>query len=111
MISALGGIVAVAGTRATAAPSIDSPEHLIFAGNAHNIGVAGPDKIDGQGSNFWKPTSRKPVPDSKLWSDAVHKDWTHTPRHPTRGPFALSTLDLPEWVRGIRRRMRSPDQL
>jgi hypothetical protein len=74
-----------AGAVVLGSPNSDDykPGHLIFASNAQNIGIAGPGKIDGQGSNFWKRTSRNPVPDSKLWSDAIHQDWTHTPHHPS----------------------------
>ncbi len=59
------------------------PQHLIYASGAKNVGLAGPGKIDGQGSAFWVRVQRPPVPESKLWSDAVHLDWTHTPKHPS----------------------------
>ena len=59
------------------------PNHLIFASGAQNVGLAGPGKVDGQGSAFWVHTPRAPIPENKLWSDAVHLDWTHTPKHPS----------------------------
>jgi polygalacturonase len=59
------------------------PGHLIYASGAQNLGLAGPGKIDGQGSAFWVHVPRPAVPESKLWSDAVHQDWTHTPKHPS----------------------------
>jgi polygalacturonase len=52
------------------------PKHLIFASGAQNVGLAGPGKIDGRGSAFWVHVDRQPVPEDKLWSDAVHLDWT-----------------------------------
>lgn len=59
------------------------PRHLIYASGAENVGLAGPGKIDGHGSAFWARVDRPPVPEDKLWSDAVHLDWTHTPKHPS----------------------------
>ncbi len=59
------------------------PHHLIFASGAQNVGLAGPGKIDGQGSAFWVRTNRPPVPEDMAWSDAIHLDWTHTPKHPS----------------------------
>ena len=59
------------------------PNHLIFASGAQNVGLAGPGKIDGQGSAFWVRSQRSPVSEDKVWSDAVHLDWTHTPKHPS----------------------------
>ena len=52
------------------------PKHLLFASGVHNVGLAGPGKIDGRGPAFWVHVDRQPVPESKLWSDAVHLDWT-----------------------------------
>ena len=52
------------------------PSHLIYASGAENVGLAGPGKIDGQGSAFWVHVDRPPVPESQTWSDAIHLDWT-----------------------------------
>jgi hypothetical protein len=52
------------------------PRHLIFASGAQDVGLAGPGKIDGQGSAFWVHVPRPPVPEDKVWSDAIHLDWT-----------------------------------
>ena len=52
------------------------PKHLIFASGAQNVGLAGPGKIDGQGPAFWEHKPRPQVPEDKLWSDAIHLDWT-----------------------------------
>ena len=52
------------------------PKHLIYASGAQNVGLAGPGKIDGQGSAFWVHVDRPPVPENQLWSDAIHLDWT-----------------------------------
>jgi hypothetical protein len=57
--------------------------HLIYASGAQNVGLAGPGKIDGQGSAFWVRVQRPAVSEDKLWSDAVHLDWTHTANHPS----------------------------
>jgi hypothetical protein len=59
------------------------PKHLIYASGAQNVGLAGPGKIDGQGSAFWVKVQRPPIAEDKLWSDAIHLDWTHTPKHPS----------------------------
>ena len=59
------------------------PNHLIFASGAQNVGLAGPGKVDGQGSAFWVRSQRPPVSEDKVWSDAIHLDWTHTPKHPS----------------------------
>ena len=52
------------------------PRHLIYASGAQNVGLAGPGKIDGRGSEFWVHVPRPPTPEDKLWSDAIHLDWT-----------------------------------
>jgi polygalacturonase len=59
------------------------PNHLIFASGVQNVGLAGPGKVDGQGSEFWVRSRRPPVSEDKEWSDAIHLDWTHTPKHPS----------------------------
>jgi hypothetical protein len=52
------------------------PKHLVYASGVENVGLAGPGKIDGQGSAFWVHVDRPPVPENQVWSDAIHLDWT-----------------------------------
>jgi hypothetical protein len=54
--------------------------HLIYARDAENVSLIGPGRIDGQGRSFWKPSNRKPAPDSDKWTDRRHFDWTHIAR-------------------------------
>jgi len=50
-------------------------KHLIFARDAENVGLAGPGKIDGQGSAFWVPSNRKVPPPEDAWRDVATYDW------------------------------------
>jgi hypothetical protein len=50
-------------------------KHLVFARDAENIGLAGPGKIDGQGSAFWVPSGRTPPPPEESWRDVATYDW------------------------------------
>lgn len=50
-------------------------KHLIFAGNAENVGLAGPGRIDGQGPAFWAPSGRKTPPPEDAWKDVATYDW------------------------------------
>jgi polygalacturonase len=52
--------------------------HLIFAGNAENVGLAGPGRIDGQGPSFWHSNGRKPFPESEGFLDTA--TWYLAPR-------------------------------
>jgi hypothetical protein len=70
------------------------PRHLIYASGAQNVGLAGPGKIDGRGPAFWRRSSRPPVPQDQMWSDAIHLDWTHTPQHPSPMVEFESCTDL-----------------
>lgn len=55
-------------------------KHLIFARDAENVGLAGPGRIDGQGSAFWVPSGRKtPLPED-AWRDVATYDWKPTDR-------------------------------
>lgn len=57
------------------------PFHLIFARDAENIGLAGPGKIDGQGTAFWVPSGRAHPPAEEAWRDVIAFDWKpHQPR-------------------------------
>ncbi len=67
------------------------PKHLIYASGAQNVGVAGPGKIEGQGPAFWVRASRSLVPEEKLWSDAIHLDWTHMQQRPCWSSRAAQT--------------------
>lgn len=50
-------------------------KHLVFARDAENIGVAGPGRIDGQGSSFWVPSGRVVPPPEDSWQDVATYDW------------------------------------
>ena len=50
-------------------------KHLIFARAAENVGLAGPGRIDGQGSAFWVPSGRKVPPAEDAWRDVATYDW------------------------------------
>jgi hypothetical protein len=50
-------------------------KHLIFARSAENVGLAGPGRIDGQGSAFWIPSGRKVPPPEDGWRDVATYDW------------------------------------
>ena len=50
-------------------------KHLIFARDAENVGLAGPGKIDGQGSAFWVPSERKVPAPEDAWKDVATYDW------------------------------------
>jgi len=50
-------------------------KHLVFARDAENIGLAGPGRIDGQGSSFWVPSGRVVPPSAESWQDVATYDW------------------------------------
>ena len=50
-------------------------KHLIFARDAENLGLAGPGRIDGQGSAFWVPSGRVPLLPVDGWRDVATYDW------------------------------------
>lgn len=50
-------------------------KHLIFARDAENVGVAGPGRIDGQGTAFWVPSGRIVPPPQDSWKDVATYDW------------------------------------
>ncbi len=50
-------------------------KHLIFARDAENVGLAGPGRIDGQGSAFWVPSKRTVPPAEDAWRDVATYDW------------------------------------
>ncbi|MFB3826196.1 MAG: glycoside hydrolase family 28 protein [Bryobacteraceae bacterium] len=50
-------------------------KHLVFAGDAENVGLAGPGRIDGQGPAFWQPSGRKAPPPEESWRDVATYDW------------------------------------
>jgi polygalacturonase len=50
-------------------------KHLIFARDAENVGLAGPGRIDGQGSAFWVPSGRVAPPPKDSWKDVATYDW------------------------------------
>ena len=55
--------------------------HLIFARDAENVGLAGPGRIDGQGPAFWtQRTDHKPLPPEEGWRDNIAHNWTKLDR-------------------------------
>lgn len=50
-------------------------KHLVFARGAENVGIAGPGRIDGQGSAFWVPSGRVVPPPEDSWRDVATYDW------------------------------------
>ena len=50
-------------------------KHLIFARDAENVGLAGPGRIDGQGSSFWVPSGRVVPSTAEAWRDVATYDW------------------------------------
>jgi polygalacturonase len=50
-------------------------KHLVFARDAVNVGLAGPGRIDGQGSAFWVPSGRTVPPPEDGWRDVATYDW------------------------------------
>jgi hypothetical protein len=50
-------------------------KHLVFARGAENVGLAGPGRIDGQGSAFWVPSGRVVPPPEDSWRDVATYDW------------------------------------
>jgi hypothetical protein len=57
--------------------------HLIFARDAENVGLAGPGKIDGQGSAFWAQTGRAEPKPEDLWRDTIAHGWKALPPRPS----------------------------
>lgn len=56
--------------------------HLIFVRDAENVTIAGPGKIDGQGSNFWTPREKK-RPLENYWREIAAFDWEAQAKRPT----------------------------
>lgn len=50
-------------------------KHLVYARDAVNVGLAGPGRIDGQGSAFWVPSGRTVPPPEESWRDVATYDW------------------------------------
>ena len=53
--------------------------HLVFARDAENIGIAGPGRIDGQGSHFWVPSGRPPLNEEDQWAEVAAHAWFKSP--------------------------------
>ena len=56
------------------------PKHLIYAKNAENVTIAGPGKVDGQGSAYWIQKPQAPIPEERRWTAAIHQDWEYRNR-------------------------------
>lgn len=68
---------------AQAGPSANgdaNQRHLIFARDAEDVGLAGPGKIDGQGTSFWVPNGRVPPAPEDYWKDTIAHGWKPLPR-------------------------------
>lgn len=66
-----------------AGPSADgdaNQKHLLFARDAENIGLAGLEKIDGQGASYWTFDGRHPRPPEDGWRDSAAHGWKHALR-------------------------------
>ena len=48
--------------------------HLIFAQDADDVMLTGTGRIDGQGSSFWEPSGKPPVPQEDQWGDYASRD-------------------------------------
>jgi len=51
------------------------PRSLIYAREAENVGLAGPGRIDGQGSQFWEPSGLKPSKVENQWAEVASLEW------------------------------------
>jgi polygalacturonase len=51
--------------------------HLILAHDAENVTLCGTGLIDGQGSSFWVPSGREPLPPDEQWGDVVSLNLKH----------------------------------
>lgn len=49
--------------------------HLIFARDAENVTLAGPGRIDGQGSKFWELSGRTPLSPQDQWAEVAAHAW------------------------------------
>ena len=50
-------------------PGKSGARHLIFAQDADDVTLSGSGRIDGQGSNFWEPSGKAPLPPEDQWAD------------------------------------------
>ncbi|WP_263419028.1 glycoside hydrolase family 28 protein [Terriglobus albidus] len=51
------------------------PRSLIYAKEADNVCLAGPGRIDGQGSHFWQPSGRPPASADNEWAEVASLAW------------------------------------
>jgi len=51
-----------------------NPRHLIFAMNANDVAISGAGRIDGQGSAFWEPSGKPPLPEDQQWNGVASHD-------------------------------------
>jgi hypothetical protein len=49
--------------------------HLILAFDADNVTLAGPGRIDGQGTSFIEPSGRAPLPPEEQWAEVTAHAW------------------------------------
>lgn len=53
--------------------------HLIYARDQENVTLAGPGRIDGQGSHFWLPSGRAPLSEADQWAEVTAHAWMKNP--------------------------------
>lgn len=51
------------------------PRSLIYAKGADNVCLAGPGRIDGQGSHFWQPSGRPQASADSEWAEVASLAW------------------------------------
>jgi polygalacturonase len=51
-----------------------NPRHLIFAMNADDVTLSGTGRIDGQGSAYWEPSDKPPLPEDQQWAGVASHD-------------------------------------
>lgn len=56
-----------------------NPRHLIFAMNANDVTIQGSGRIDGQGSAFWEPSGKPPLPEDQQWNGVASHDLAPKP--------------------------------
>jgi len=46
-------------------------KHLIYAKDCEGVTIEGEGRIDGQGSSFWEPSGKAPLPPDEQWADVA----------------------------------------
>jgi len=72
-----------------------STKHLIYAEGAENITLAGPGRIDGQGSTFWEPSPPHQVKPGSEWKEVASLAFQAMP---TGRPTPMIQIESCRWV-------------